>query len=248
MISVKELSEKINTIAPYSLAIEGDNCGIILNLGNETDRVLFALDTTPETITEAAEKGCGVVISHHPAAFYLKRNFSIDDAAIFAAQRGISLIAAHTCYDAAPGGVNDVLCGLIGITGTERFGDIGRGGSITPTSCADFIAHVKGVLGCDSVKVVPAVREIKRVAVIGGSVGDGVGEAIAGGYDALVTGEARHNDGITARSAGLCLVAAGHFSTENPSIDPLCGAMQKLIGDAAQCILSQVCADPYVLF
>ena len=248
MIGVKELSDKIDIIAPYNLALEGDNCGIILDLGNKTDKILFALDTTPETIAEAAQTGCGVIISHHPAAYYLKRNFSTEDAAILAAQRGISLIAAHTCYDAAPGGVNDVLCRLIGITDAAMFGDIGRGGSIEPMSCKAFVTHVKLVLGCDSVKAVPSAREIRRVAVIGGSVGDSVGDAVEGGYDALVTGEVRHRDGIEARNAGLCLVAAGHFSTENPSIRPLCDAVQKLIGDAAQCILSQECADPYVSF
>lgn len=248
MIDVLTLSEIIDGIAPYRLAIEDDNCGVILDTGNRTEKILFALDAVTETIDEAQRLGCGMLVTHHPAIKNPQNQFPAGDIIVYAAARGISLLAAHTCYDAADGGVNDVLCKLFGIRETVPFSNVGRGGKIDAMPCADFVALVRERLGCKTVRAVATGRCIRRVAVIGGSGGGDIVEAAKQGYDALVTGEARHRDGIAARQRGVCLIEAGHFATENPAIEPLRRAVERQLNGAAQCILSEKCADPFGIF
>jgi dinuclear metal center YbgI/SA1388 family protein len=251
MTDAKTMARILGEIAPYSLAAEGDNCGIILDAGRETSRVLFALDASPETIEEAAERGCAMLVAHHPAVYRPQNKFGAREPLVVAARLGVSLLAAHTCYDAAPGGVNDVLCSLLGLAETAGLGGgMGRVGVLERgMERGSFIKYVGGRLGARSLRAAaPDGGEIKRVAVVGGSGGNYVDDAIKAGCDALVTGEAGHHDGIAARSAGLCLVAAGHFATENPAVEPLRRAAQGKLGNAALCLLSEMCADPFVCF
>lgn len=249
MIDVKTMSKAVDIIAPYELALEGDNCGVTLDLGKKTDKILVALDATPETVAEAARLGCGILVSHHPAVYDPQKKFTAEDTVIQAARSGVSLVAAHTCYDAASGGVSDVLADAVGLKDICEFGGgLGRGGIVSEMSCDDFIRHVKETLGCGTVFAVPADRAVKRVAIIGGSGGDYIGEAADNGYDAFVTGEVRYHVALSARSKRICLVAAGHYVTENPSIARLCELLQKQIGDTAQCVISKDCADPYKIY
>jgi len=246
MIDVKTVSDIVNEIAPYELAQGWDNCGVALDLGNETDKILFALDVSPDTIDEAARMGCGILVTHHPAMRAPQNKFCIDDSVIFAATKGVSLIAAHTCFDSADKGVTDHLCNILGLADVKKLDDITRGGTLEPMMCDEFIRYVKERLGCESVIAAPSQREIKRVAVAGGSAGDAVDVAIELGYDAVVTGEAKHHDALKAKAHGICLVCAGHFVTENPAVKILLDAVSARIGDTAQCILSECGSDPFV--
>lgn len=74
----------------------------------------------------AISSGQNVLLTHHPLFFHpLPR---LDDStyegrfALKAVQHGISVIAAHTNWDAAPGGVNDVLASRLGLSDVQAFG------------------------------------------------------------------------------------------------------------------------------
>ena len=246
MVDVKTVSDIINKIAPYELAQEWDNCGIALDLENLTDKILFALDVSPDTIAEAERLGCGILVTHHPAMRAPQNKFCIDDNVIIAATKGVSLIAAHTCFDSADKGVTDHLCDMLGLAGVEKLDDIARGGTLEPMACSDFIRYVKRRLDCESVIATSSQREIKKVAVAGGSAGETVEVAAGLGYDAVVTGEAKHHDALKAKAHGICLVCAGHFVTENPAVKVLLDAVSAGLGDRVQCILSECGSDPFV--
>ena len=64
-------------------------------------------------------------------------------------------------------------------------------------------------------------REIRRVAVLGGSGGSFVPEAAASGADAYVTGDLDYHDALRAESLGLTAIDAGHAATELPALSPL---------------------------
>ena len=248
MIDVKTVSDIINEITPYGLAQEYDNCGVSLDLGNNAEKILFALDVSAETITEAERLRCGILVTHHPAIIVPQNRFSINDNIILAAAKGISLIAAHTCFDSADGGVNDCLCDILGLRDVEKLDDIARGGTLDAVTCQDFIEHVKQRLNCENVIAVPSRREIRKVAVAGGSAGESLDTAIERSYDALVTGEAKHHAALKAKAHGLCLVCAGHFVTENPSVKVLMDLASAKIGDRVECILSESGSDPIVFY
>ena len=244
MITAKKLNELLNKIAPYELAESWDNCGLLIDCGGQTDKVLFALDLTAEVVQEAAARGCGAIITHHPAIFQGVKALAEGDPVLAAAKAGVSVLSAHTCFDAAQGGVNDCLCELLGLQEVELFAGMGRGGKIEKIEPAAFAALVREKLGCGPVRYVDGGRPIERVAVIGGAAGEFVGQASWLGYDAYLTGELKHHEAIYARQLGLTVVAAGHYETENPAMEKMRQAMERELDGAAECLLSECCANP----
>lgn len=71
------------------------------------------------------------------------------------------------------------------------------------------------------IQYVPAGREILTVAVCGGAGSDFMGEALAAGAEAFLTGEVKHHEWFMAAEQGLCLMAAGHHATEHPAMPQL---------------------------
>lgn len=245
MITAKKLNEIVNRIAPYELAEEWDNCGLIVDCGEETDKILFALDATNAVLEEATRRGCGVVVTHHPAIFSGVKTLADGDPVLEAAKRRISLIAAHTCFDAAQGGVNDVLCDLLGVEERALFAPIGRMGKLGSADASSLAALVKDKLGCRAVRYADGGKPIERVAVIGGSGGEFVAQAKWMGLDALVTGELKHHEALYARQAGVTVVAAGHYETENPAVEVLRRAAEAEVGPDAACLLAEDGANPF---
>ena len=69
MTTVQQIYEEMQRIAPLALAESWDNPGLLVDCGGEVSRVLVTLDITPEVVEEAARKGCGLIVSHHPVIF-----------------------------------------------------------------------------------------------------------------------------------------------------------------------------------
>lgn len=98
----------------------------------------------------------------------------------------------------------------------EAAAGIGRVGRLPrPMTAEEFIAYVKDRLQVRNVRPCgAAVPRIERVAVVGGSGGSFINEALRKGAHALVTGDVDYHDADEARHAGLLVVDAGHFGTE----------------------------------
>lgn len=247
MITEKELYSVINEIAPFEDALDWDNAGLLINLDNGAERILFALDATRAVIDEAVSLGCKIIVTHHPIVFNPVRSFDISDGYVYAMTKGISVISAHTNWDVAKGGVNDYLCSVLGIRSAEVFMGEGRMGDIDETTGAELARKVKTTLDAATVKVINAERSIKRVAVVGGSAGTLFLDAAKQGCDAFITGELKHMEETLAESNGICVIEAGHFETESPSMKAFCERVQTAIGDSAKCLLSAVSKPPYIV-
>ena len=115
MTTVQQIYEEMQRIAPLALAESWDNPGLLVDCGGEVSRVLVTLDITPEVVEEAARKGCGLIVSHHPVIFSPLKKLSGQDVAFQLAKSGISAICMHTNLAAAEGGVNEVLAGIFGM-------------------------------------------------------------------------------------------------------------------------------------
>ncbi len=64
-------------------------------------------------------------------------------------------------------------------------------------------------------------KPLLTVAVTGGAGSDFMGDALAAGADAFLTGEVKHHEWFPARERGLCLLAGGHYATEEPAMPHL---------------------------
>jgi len=89
-----------------------------------------------------------------------------------------------------------------------------------------FLATVKEKLGCEGLRYVNCSKPVRRVAVGGGSCGGAYPEALAHGCDTLVTADVKYNQFRSAFEAGINLIDAGHFHTENPAMPVLAEKLQ----------------------
>lgn len=99
---------------------------------------------------------------------------------------------------------------------------LGLKGSLEePISLEEFTNHVKEKLNLSLVRVVGEMtKEIKSVAVIGGSGGSEI-EKIPDNIDVLVTGDVKYHQALEAIDKGLAVIDAGHFGTEYPVVQSI---------------------------
>jgi dinuclear metal center YbgI/SA1388 family protein len=110
-MKISELIAAIELFAAPELQEEYDNAGLITGQpGWECTGALCTLDVTPAVIAEAKEKGCNLILAHHPIVFKgLKRingkNY-IEQVIIEAIKNDIAIYSAHTNLDNVILGVN----------------------------------------------------------------------------------------------------------------------------------------------
>ena len=249
MPGVEELYGIIDELAPFAGAEPYDNSGILYNGGRDTGRILFALDITGETIAEAVELGCGLLISHHPVLFGGAKYIDAGDPIACAIRNNISLIAAHTNLDRAKNGTSDSLAKKIELMVTGETEDgLGRIGVFEKAlSPQDFCSHIMRLFGLRNLLVVPGVKQVQKVAVLAGAGGNL--SAIAAdrtlSVDAIVTGETSYHHALEAGRNGITLVALGHCLSEIPGLMCLKAEVEKQLGDRAECFFSVLNTDPF---
>lgn len=113
MISFKKLEKIMDRTAPLRYAYEWDNSGPTIVTHDSVKKILLAVDVTDDVVDEAIECGCDTIISHHPLIFKPIKKLLPDDPTgsivLKAVEHGLNLYAAHTSFDCANGGINDLL-------------------------------------------------------------------------------------------------------------------------------------------
>lgn len=110
-MKIKELTRYLEEFAPLNLQEDYDNSGLIVGEAEaEITGVLISLDMTEAVVAEAVEKGCNLIVAHHPIVFRgLKRlngNNYVERTVIAAIKNDVALYAIHTNLDNVQGGVN----------------------------------------------------------------------------------------------------------------------------------------------
>lgn len=123
-LKISDIVGIINKKYPFVLAEEWDNVG--LQVGDPTaelSRIMVALDPLPTVIDEAITLNCQLLVTHHPLIFSPLRQItastSTGSSIIKAVRGGLALLAMHTNYDIAHGGLNDLLATRIGLHTTR---------------------------------------------------------------------------------------------------------------------------------
>lgn len=233
-VTVKDVSNYIDSIAPYNTKCDWDNCGIIIGNENaEVTRMGFCLDLTEETLNQAVRKKISLMITHHPVIFHAQKSFTDKDLVYKAALKGISIISAHTCFDCADGGVNDALCDILNLSDVKKVESdecavpMARIGSLQNETTSKELARFVSQKLNTTVRLVSSTDEIKEVAVCGGAGMSFLNDVISAGADAYITGDISHHEMLEAKEKGICIVAAGHFETEYPAMSYLMKYIQK---------------------
>ena len=243
---VSDVRELVGGIAPFELAEEWDNVGLLFGHAQaEVTRVLVALDLTQGVLDEARALGAQLIVTHHPIMFSARKRVTDEDREgrlmLGMAEAGIAHIAAHTNLDAAPGGVNDTLMAAMGAVNLTGEGCV-RAGDLPQGTTLGALAALAERRLCGPVRVY-GDREtvVRRLGCCSGAGGSEIAEAKALGADCFITGEVRHHEALDAVDGGVCVLEAGHFETENPVCEVLAGALQNA-ADALQYKLTVFCS------
>ena len=246
MPTVQEIFETIAQWAPTELQMDFDNSGFLLGHGDRRVRkVLLALDITLPVIHEAEELGAELIVSHHPLIFRPLKSLTYEGSgrkALELAEKGIAAICMHTNLDIAAGGVNDVLIRLLGAQpdGALDAEGCGRVGTLPqPMELRDFLALCRERLHVNGLRYVDGGKPVQHIAVMGGSGGDEFLLALNKGCDTYVTADVKYHSFLDAAEAGLNLIDADHFCTENPVIPDLAHRLQMAFPEL-ECQVSHV--------
>jgi len=234
-MKIKEVAAALEQFAPLPLQESYDNAGLQIGLTEDENAsgALLCLDVTEKVLAEAVEKGCNLVVSHHPLIFRPLRRVTghtmVERCVVLAIQKGISVYSAHTNLDNARGGVNFMMAERLGLQG-GRFlqpmkGQDGGSGLIgelpEPVAADVFLKKVAGAFGVEALMHNDwHGSEVRTVALCGGAGDFLLDEAVRQGADAFLTGEMGYHH-YFGHEDEILIGVTGHYQSERFTIELL---------------------------
>lgn len=229
MMKCSEIIEKFENLSPKSFAEEWDNIGLLVGRRDkEVTTIYIALDATDDVIKEAVRLGADMILTHHPLIFKKMSRVTTDD---FIGKRvceiiknDISYYAMHTNFDVM--GMADAAADelalknrdVLNVTYEDELSKegCGRVGNLSSRmSVAECAEMVKKSFNVPNVRIFGELGDIVEVAaVMPGSGGSYIGDALKAGADVMITGDIDHHEGIDAVAQGLNVIDAGHYGIE----------------------------------
>lgn len=220
MNNLDVIISKIEEFAPLGLAQEWDNSGWQVYLGNNTiNKIMLALSPTIDIIEDSINKGCELLITHHPLIFSGIKSVSSQNSVtmpvIKAIQGNLQIYCAHTNLDVTEGGIADVLVNMLNLENSENLNmsGIGRKAKLPQPESLDFVINkIKQVLNIEKLRLInPAgIKNIRSIAVLPGSGGSILPDLE--GVDLYITGDIKYHDALFVKE--FAVIDAGHPETE----------------------------------
>ncbi len=241
-MKLSEIYKIADEIAPKRLSDElcktygmYDNSGLLVEADGEIEGILFTLDLTNAAIDEAIERGCNLIITHHPVIYGKIDHICLSDQKLLGGKlvkclkNGISVLSMHLNLDIAKDGIDESLaegiCKTVGagmrsdtiMLPVEELG-YGRSYEIRPTALGALAERLKQEFSTDRVVVYGNVSKVvTKVASFCGAGGDEAGVAFAKktGADVIVSSDFKHHVITLAVESGLSVIALTHYASEN---------------------------------
>ncbi len=150
-MKLKEILQSLEHWAPLAYQESYDNAGLITGQKEmEITSALICLDSTEAVIDEAIEKGCNLVIAHHPIVFSGLKKWNGSDyiqrVIIKAIKNDIAIYAIHTNLDNVLTGVNAKIAEVLGLKNTrilqKKTGSLKKMVFYCPTKYTDQVKQV----------------------------------------------------------------------------------------------------------
>jgi dinuclear metal center YbgI/SA1388 family protein len=234
MPTISAIAEFLEQVAPFRLAEDWDNVGLLVGKrSQEIEKLMTCLTITPASAAEAIETHADLIVVHHPMPFAAMRRLTDDTTAgrllldLIAAK--VAVYSSHTAFDSAMHGVNERLAVGLGLEniapliphaegqGTGRWGSLPA--MITLGELAD---RLKNFLAIKRLQMVGESKsEIRTVAVGCGAADELLDAARRNDCQAMVLGEARFHTCLEAEASGIALLLPGHFASERFAMECL---------------------------
>ncbi len=228
-MKIKQVLSALEQFAPLPLQESWDNAGLQVGLTEaEVSGALLCLDVNEAIINEAIEKGCNLVVSHHPLLFRGLKQVSGQDyvqrCVIQAIKHDIVVVSMHTNMDNAMYGVNWKIAEKLGLANgcffaQKQVREILAGSGVVgdlPYAMAaqEFIQLVKKQFGVECAQCNELLkRPVKRVAICGGAGDFLLDDAVREGADAFITGE-MHYHVFFGHEQQIQICVIGHYQSE----------------------------------
>jgi dinuclear metal center YbgI/SA1388 family protein len=217
-MEIGTIIQELEAVAPPEMAEEFDNgrIGLVIEGKSELSTIACALDATPAVVESAVAAGVDMLVVHHTPLWHPVTTVSSSLGSLLRPilGSGMNVYVLHTNYDHAPGGINDTLAGLLGLTDIERMspGLIG--------TCNLTFQEISKALNVP-LRVWGNARFPQRLAVVGGSGFDVeiIVEAVSRGADTFLSSELKHS--VLRSMPGVTFIEATHYALEAPGMKKL---------------------------
>ncbi len=240
-MTTHELYAIANAIAPKSLSDEYcakygayDNSGILLDTGEDIQKVVFSLDLTKGALEKAIEVGANAIVTHHPAIYggieeICKDKNPLGEKLIACIRGGISVISMHLNLDGVEGGIDESLQNaVLSATDTETAGDLcimhpltqggyGRAYTVEKTPLQTLESRLSRTLKSSRILVYgDGEKPVRRVASFCGAGVDDetLAFAKAQGADVMISADYKHHFIVQALELGMRVIVLTHYSAE----------------------------------
>jgi dinuclear metal center YbgI/SA1388 family protein len=228
-VKIKQVLCALEQFAPLPLQESWDNAGLQVGLTEaEVSGALLCLDVNEAIVEEAIQKGCNLIVSHHPLLFHGLKQISDADyvqrTVVKALKHDVVVVSMHTNMDNAQGGVNWKIAERLRLKECRFFAskqvdgiDAGSGviGDLPDAMAARaFVELVKKQFSVQCAQCNELLlRPVRKVAICGGAGDFLLPDAVREGADAFITGEMHYHQyfGYEQRIQ-ICVI--GHYQSE----------------------------------
>jgi len=253
-VFLHEIINIIESVAPLKWQEAWDNSGLqVGNRNAQIHSVLLTTDVTEAVVSEAIDKHCELVISHHPLLFHGLKQVCNDTpqerCVAMAIRHDIAIYSAHTTMDSWLHGVSGRMAEQIGISDYKLLTgeDYGLGviGSLQDAMpLKGFLQLVKSAFDAPVLRYVcgPAAK-VKTIALCGGAGAEFVEQAIAAGADTFITADVKYHSFLDA-AGRINLIDMDHWVSEHFTRD----IFRELLKNKVQLHIAQTDKSPINIY
>lgn len=204
-----------------------DHCpnGLQVPGPDRIETVVTGVSASAELFRRAAEHGADLVVVHH-GIFWFGAPLALTPAAKRRLQllfdHDMALAAYHLPLDGHPEvGNNALLAAGLGCVSHEPFAihegrPIGVAGRFDGAGIAavELVDRTRELTGREPLAFLAGPERVRSIGIVSGGGSQYLGDSIAAGHDAFMTGEPVERVMSQAREEGIHFVAAGHYATE----------------------------------
>ena len=263
-MNINKVVDALEQYAPLPLQEGYDNAGLQVGLTEtvEVSGALLCLDVTEQVVDEAIEKGCNLIVSHHPLIFRKLARIAdenyVQRTVRKAIKHDIAIVSMHTNMDAATGGVNFKIAEKLGLKHLQFFagekevdgvkggeGVMGEVSEAAGWAADDLVLLLREKFGAECVQCNQLLRRpIRRVALCGGAGSFLLDAAVAAGADAFITGEMHYHE-FFGHEQEIQICVIGHYQSEQFTSEIFKSIIEEKCPEV-KCFISEVNTNPII--